>query len=468
MEYSVLRPKSAKHNYRNRAPQPKSARTGSVGNKSESHDPPNLYPEKSTDPDRKRLESARPKSAHSRAKSRGGIVVDIVKSQNSVYTDITVIAGGEDTSETLKQSHTGKSNLKRSEKTKKLSENNHGKVPVNKMATNNTKENHSTGNVKMVAHHVTHKAERITRCYYRPLTPIIINEDEYYANLDPVDYFNDPTIQDLPMFKEKPKTTEKAQIHTMQLPTSLNIKDTPQYQGKTRVWSESNKSLVTRKKYVNTKNSVYAMFFDDGANADTKRHRRPLTDDKVIMQSTKTLQNDSVVGNPLSVKKSRLTKVDGHKLLGNRANNTRGSPGNEKSWIPRYNAFVNNTPALSTLDKTGSRGVNFAQVQPSKDPKAKYTYEIRPFSEGVNILAGNEMLRYRAKPELYNSKYNVDKLLAKHKKKCGNFPNGFDLKPRRNNLVGPECMEVKHPGTIHGHVTSRPRKLKPIQAVHKT
>ncbi|XP_021366329.1 uncharacterized protein LOC110458759 [Mizuhopecten yessoensis] len=476
MESSMLRPKSAKHNYRNRPPQPKSARTEVLGNKSKSRDQQIPHPVKPTEPDKKRLESARPKSAHPRAKSRCGLVVDIFNSQNSTYTDITVIADRSDAHVPVNLPDPVKSNLKKSPKTNKLNEIGHGNVPVTKMATDNMKENKTAGNVKMVAHHVTHKAETITRCYYRPLTPIITNEDEYYANLDPVDYFNDPTVQDLPIFKEKPKTTEKlTQIHTMRLPTTPKVKDTTGYRGKPRPWSESikdqNDALLTRKKFVNTKHSVYAMFFDEkpvGLNTDTKKHLRPLTDDKVIMQSTKNLQNGGVVGNTVGVKKSRLTKVDGHKLLASRTNNTRGPPGSEKSWIPRYNGLALDKQPCTTDHKTGSRNVSIAQGQVVKDPKAKYRYELRPFSEGVNILAENEMLRFRANQELYRSKYNVDKLLAKHKKKCGNFPNGFDLKPRRNNLVGPEHVEVKHPGTLTGHLSQRPQKLKPIQAIHKT
>ncbi|XP_033758721.1 uncharacterized protein LOC117341023 [Pecten maximus] len=456
-----LRPKSAKHNYHNRPPQPKPPK---------SRDPQIPYPVKSTEAEKTRLEPDRPKSAHPRAKSRHGIVVDIVNSHNSIYTDITVITDGRNTRVPSNLQKPVKSNLKRSKQKKHLNEIGQGKMPATKMATDNMKEN--SANVKMVAHQVTQKAETITRCYYRPLTPIITNEDEYYAKLDPVDYFNDPTIQDLPMLKEKSKTTGKNQMHSMQLPT---MKSPPHDDGKSNPWSgrlkDPNKTLVARKKYVNTKNSVYAMFFDDRPGtliSDTKKHVRPLTDDKVIMQSTKTLQNGGLVGNALGVKKSRLTKVDGRRLIGYRGNNTRGPPGSEKSWIPRYNGLSQNTHTLTTVGKTGSPNVKIAQGLAARDPKTKYRYELRPFSEGVNILADNELLRYRANHELYHSKYNVDRLLAKHKKKCGNFPNGFDLKPRRNNLVGPDQLEVKHPGTINGHQTPRPRKLKPIPGVHKT
>ncbi|XP_069115838.1 uncharacterized protein [Argopecten irradians] len=463
MESSKLRPKSAKHNYRNRAPQPKSPK---------SRNQQVTKPEKSTEPDKTRLESARPKSAHPRAKSRRGIVVDIVNSQNSVYTDITVITNGRNTRGQPNLPDPGKSNLKRSTKTKALHEIGHGKTPMTRMAADNMKENNT--NVQMVAKQQVTQKKTITRCYYRPLTPIITNEDEYYANLDPVDYFNDPTIQDLPIFKDKSKTMEKTQKQKMRSPSSH--KEPPQYDEDSRPWSESiqevnNKTLLSRKKYVNTKNSVYAMFFDEGPGllaSDTRKHVRPLTDDKVIMQSTKTIHDGDLVDNSVGVKKSRLTKVDGRRLLGSRANNTRGPPGSEKSWIPRYNGIAQNTTTQTTFGKPGNRDVKFAHVQGTKDPKSKYKYELRPFSEGINILAENEILRYRANQELTDSKYNVDKMLAKHKKKCGNFPNGFDLKPRRNNLVGPDQMDAKHAGAFNAHMTSRPRKLKPIQAVHNT
>lgn len=477
MEPSLLRPKSAKHSYRNRlSSRPKSGHPSVLDLTPKQSDVDVTLPARSQEPDKKRLESAsRPKSAHPRAKSRRGVVVDIFNSQNSTYTDITVIADSRDAHVPVKLPDPARQSQKKVEKTKKPSESNYGNVPVNKMATDSMKENKTTGNVKVIAHHVSHQAESITRCYYRPLTPIITNEDEYYANLDPVEYFNDTTVQDLPIYREKPKTVDPPPIHTIQLPkppkkAQLNCLEKP------RPWSESikdqNKALQARKKYVNTKNAVYAMFFDDKyeeINVDAKKYLRPLTDDKVITHNTRTaIQHGGIVGNTSGPKPSQIARTDGNKLLGNRANNTPGHPGSEKSWIPRYTGLAHNTHQFTSYGKTGSRDVSIAKVQANKDPKSKYRYELRPFSEGVNIMAENEMIRFRANKDLYSSKYNVDKLLAKHKKKCGNFPNGFDLKPRRNNLVGPDNLQIKHTGAINGRLTPRPRKLKPIQGIHKS
>ena len=317
------------------------------------------------------------------------------------------------------------------------------------------------------------------------------DEEEYYKDLDPVEYFDDKSVWDLPLPSPNRKTRNK------QIIISSVVMDTSEHnvvdnhvvhQGlkptlKRRPWSETiqeqEKMLMNRKKCVNTNNSVFAMFFDDSTNNEVVGNNKPKIQVTGFKGQTVKPQGEKrQTGNEhLSIIREEGRAPASFKYSDNKhvPEDVINGEFEIPKWAVQQNEIANKKRvAIESNRKYLNNALTVRGYRSQFDRKMAR----RPYSD-LN-LSESEMLGMRIGYE--NNSDQFESVITKYENKdhfrnskqqfqrapFGNVPKSEMLQPKRV-MLSSEKLDFKKlqgfPNKPHIHV--QPRRLKPVGTTGK-